>query len=79
MVLDISGDQQLTVFQRPFVNAILRVMYVAIKELTMIGIVHDLSYGRARALWNYAVDDALTFCHPDPWKTHMSASARVVR
>ncbi len=70
----IGFDGLLAVFLCPFVHLVLGVMDVAIKELSMVGIEHDLPDGRARAFWHDAINDAFAFCHPCSGKPHECCS-----
>ncbi len=63
-------DPGLAGLLRPFVQALGRVVDVAIVEPAVVGIEHDLADGRTGAFRHHPVDHAFAFRHPGSRETH---------
>ena len=70
VALHIVRDRLMAVFKRPFVHAIFGIMDVAIKEFTLIRIIHNLANGRAGTFRDNPIHNAFAFRHPNAGKTH---------
>src|SRR6056300_1150585 len=62
----------------PFVQSMGGIVNVPIKELSMIGIIQDLTDGRAGAFWHHAINHAFAFGHPGSRKSHFVMLRRFV-
>ena len=63
--LDRGADDGLARLEHPFVDALGRVMDVAVVKAAMIAEEHDLPDGRARGLGHHPIGHALALGHPD--------------
>src|SRR5690606_38398253 len=68
----IGLDPRLARLLAPLVQAVGRVMDVAVEKASVVGEEHDLADGRAGAFRHHAIDHAFAFRHPGAWKSHLA-------
>ena len=66
----VGRDQRLAFVHRPFVHTTRRIVDIPIKKGAVIGVIHDLTDGRAGAFRDDPIDHTFAFGHPSAGKTH---------